>query len=330
MRQIHLRLGLVLLIALLLAACTPAAPPAPPTATTAPPTVAPPTAPPPTEPPTAPPPTATTAPTDPPPTATTEPTATPTVAATQVITEFAKLNDITMYYASYGEGDPLILLHGALGSGDNFVYQVPEFSKTYRVITPDSRGQGRSTDSDEPLTYHLMAEAVVQLMDYLELQSAFIVGWSDGGNIGLDLAINHPDRVRALVTYGANASPAGLNSNATSFFESASAETLQAELGAEYLTLSATPDYLPVIVEKVRTMVLSEPNFTAEQLATIASPTLIADGSLDQVIDREHVKWIAASIPGAELKLIAGADHYAPRALPVPFNRAVLGFLEGK
>ncbi len=328
MRRIHLRLGLVLLIALLLAACTPAAPPAAPTAL--PPPAPPPTAPPPPEPPTAPPPTATTAPTDPPPTATTEPTATPTVAATQVITEFAKLDDITMYYASYGEGDPLILLHGGLSSGDNFVYQVPEFSKTYRVITPDSRGQGRSTDSDEPLTYHLMAEDVVQLMDYLELQSAFIVGWSDGGNIALDMAINHPDRVRALVTYGANASPAGLKPSATSFFESASAETLQAELGAEYLTLSATPDYLPVIVEKVRTMVLSEPNFTAEQLATITSPTLIADGSLDQVIDREHVKWIAASIPGAELKLIPGADHFAPRAAPVLFNRAVLGFLEGK
>jgi len=250
--------------------------------------------------------------------------------APKVTKESVKLDDIAMYYAAYGEGDPLILLHGGLGSGDNFVYQVPELSKTYRVITPDSRGQGRSTDSDEPLTYHLMAEDVVQLMDYLELQSAFIVGWSDGGNIGLDLAINHPDRVRALVTYGANATPKGLKPAAISFFESTPAETLQTELGAEYLTLSATPDYLPVIVEKVRTMVLSEPNFTAEQLATITSPTLVADGSLDQVIDREHVKWIAASIPGAELKLIPAADHYAPRAAPALFNRAVLGFLEGK
>lgn len=327
------RLIVVTIIVFFAAACTPAAlsavtqlPPTqpPPTPTPLPPTEP---LPPPTEPPPPPTPTASPAPSA---TATVAPSATPVLKATPAITEHVKLGDITMYYAAYGEGEPLLLLHGMLGSGDNFEKQVPEFAQTYRVITPDSRGQGRSTGSDAPLSYHLMAEDMVRLMDYLKLDSAFIVGWSDGGNIGLDMAIHHPERVRALVTYGANTSPNGLTPGALSFFKYSSLETLQFDLGAEYLRLSATPDRLSVLVEQARQMALNEPKFTKDELAGITSPTLIADGMWEQVIDLNHVKSIAKVIPGAELLLIPGADHYAPAAKPAEFNKAVLDFLKDK
>lgn len=332
--KLSYRLMIFAIVLLFATACTPAAQPA---ATQPPPTQPPPTLPPATEPPptftplppTEPPPTATASPA-PTATATVVPSATPVVAATPAITEYVKLDDITMYYAAYGEGEPLLLLHGMLGSGDNFEKQVPEFAQHYRVITPDSRGQGRSTDSEAPLSYHLMAEDMVRLMDYLKLDSAYVVGWSDGGNIGLDMAIHHPERVRALVTYGANTSPDGFTPGVASFFKYSSLETLQFDLGAEYLRLSATPDRLPVIVEQARQMALNEPKFTKDELAGITTPTLIADGAWEQVIDLNHVKAIARAIPGAELLLISGADHFGPANKPAEFNKAVLDFLKDK
>ena len=83
------------------------------------------------------------------------------------IAEQVKLDDIQMYYAVYGEGKPLILLHGGMGSGLVFSNQVPLFAQHYRVIVPDNRGQGRTTDSEAPLSYHLMAADTLRLMDYL-------------------------------------------------------------------------------------------------------------------------------------------------------------------
>jgi pimeloyl-ACP methyl ester carboxylesterase len=110
----------------------------------------------------------------------------------------APVNDIEMYYATYGDpnNEPLILLHGGLGNADYFVNQIPAFSEQYYVIAADSRGHGRSTMSEQQISYALMASDVLALMDYLEIESAYLVGWSDGGIIGLDIAIHHPERLR--------------------------------------------------------------------------------------------------------------------------------------
>jgi pimeloyl-ACP methyl ester carboxylesterase len=311
----YLRLVLVMIVVLSLTACAstpqPAAPAPVPTATPVPPTPVPPTA----------------APTE---AAVAATQATPLPMPTPTITDHVKLGDITMYYASYGSGKPLILLHGGLGSADNFEKQVPAFAQQYRVITPDSRGQGRTTDSDAPLSYHLMAEDVVRLMDTLKIDKADIVGWSDGGNTGLDLAINHPERVAALVTYGANATPDGLEAGFISYLKNASDEMLQRDLGGEYLALSSTPEHLPVIVRKVVDMFLTQPNFTPQQLASITPPTAIVEGMWEQFISTKHVEAIAKAIPNAELIWIPKADHYAPIKIPDEFNKVVLDFLKNK
>ena len=90
------------------------------------------------------------------------PTPTPFIGSARV-----ELGDITMYFVAQGEGKPLILLHGGLGCADDWRNQIYAFSKLYRLITPDNRGQGRTTDSIAPLSYHLMAEDTLRLMDYL-------------------------------------------------------------------------------------------------------------------------------------------------------------------
>jgi pimeloyl-ACP methyl ester carboxylesterase len=122
----------------------------------------------------------------------------------------APVNDIEMYYAIYGEGEPVILLHGGLGNADYFANQIPVLAAEYQVIAVDSRGHGRSTVTETPIGYALMASDVLALMDFLEIESASIVGWSDGGIIGLDIAINNPDRLNKLIAYGANYTPAGV------------------------------------------------------------------------------------------------------------------------
>src|SRR5580765_6519631 len=122
---------------------------------------------------------------------------------------YANVNGIRMYYEVRGKGPTLVLLHGGAGNGEQFSQQVPVFEKHFRLIVPDMCAQGRTTDREGPLTYHAMAEDVIALMNRLRVKRFDIMGWSDGGNTGLDLAIHHPDRLRRLVTFGANFSPDG-------------------------------------------------------------------------------------------------------------------------
>jgi len=243
-----------------------------------------------------------------------------------------KLDDITMYFEVQGKGEPLILLHGGMGSAQAWANQIPFFSIYYRVIAPDSRGQGRTTDSDAPISYHLMAEDVVRLMDYLGIDSAYIVGWSDGGITGIDLAIHHPERVKALVAFGANINPEGIQKDTLTFIQNASVSELSntLNLGSAYLKMMTDSERLPIIIEKMRTMWLTEPSFTPEELASIKLPTLIMDGQNDEVVRPDHAKEIVAAIPNAELILFPDIGHGGPGEKPSEFNHTVLDFLKGK
>lgn len=248
-----------------------------------------------------------------------------------------KLEDITLYFNAQGTGEPLILLHGGFGCSDVWVNQVPIFSQQYRVITPDSRAHGRTTDSDAPLSYHLMAEDILRLMDHLEIKSAYIVGWSDGGIIGIDLAIHHPERVRALVAYAATINMDGSQPGFIEYAKNMTVSDLKERLayayqplGVDYLKLMPDPERLPVILEKVRTMWLTEPNFTPEALAGIRAPTLVMDGQYDDVVRPDHAQEIAQSIPNSQVVILPGTGHYAVLEDPDAWNQAVLDFLEGK
>jgi pimeloyl-ACP methyl ester carboxylesterase len=182
----------------------------------------------------------------------------------------APVNDIQMYYATYGDpsNDPLILLHGGLGNADYFVNQIPAFSEHYYVITPDSRGHGRSTMSDQQIGYALMASDVLALMDYLKIDSAYLVGWSDGGIIGLDIAINHPERLKKLVAYGANYNPSGVKSD---IGESVRFNAYIEMAAADYARLSPNPDNFDNFLANIGNMWATEPNYTVEQMQSITS-----------------------------------------------------------
>jgi pimeloyl-ACP methyl ester carboxylesterase len=237
----------------------------------------------------------------------------------------APVNDIEMYYAVYGEGEPLLLLHGGLGNADYFANQIPAFVEAgYQVIAVDSRGHGRSTVTETPIGYALMASDVIALLDYLEIEAAHLVGWSDGGIIGLDMAINNPDRLLKLVAYGANYIPAGVR---TDIGESAVFNAYVERALTDYATLSPAPENVDAFLTNIGNMWATEPQFTEEQLGSITTPTLILDGWEEEAIYPEHAFEMAGLIPGAELLLMPDVGHFAMFATPEAFNSIVLEYL---
>src|SRR5208283_5312444 len=123
------------------------------------------------------------------------------------------VNGIRMWYAAFGHGSPVILLHGGLANSNYWGLQIPALAQHFEVIVVDSRGHGRSTRNREPITYHLMATDVLALMDALHIPKAAMVGWSDGAIIGLDIAIHHPERLTRLFAFAANSNTAGAKSS---------------------------------------------------------------------------------------------------------------------
>jgi len=234
------------------------------------------------------------------------------------------INDIRLYYEIHGDGTPLILLHGGLGNADYWEKQIPDLSRQYKVIAVDSRGHGRSTFSEQRISFALMASDVVALMDYLSIEKAHILGWSDGGVIGLDLAINHPDRLNKVVAYGANYNPSGVRSDVG---ESEKINDYIEKATKDYQTLSPDPTRWDAFLENIGQMWASEPDFTAEQLGSITVPILILDGDNDEFVNTEHTKDMAGLIPTAKLTLIADTGHFAVFEKPEEFNKIVLKFL---
>lgn len=233
-----------------------------------------------------------------------------------------------MYYEVHGGGEPLVLLHGGAGNGMQFSNQVPFFERSRRVIVPDACGQGRSGGRSRPLSYHDLAEDVIALMDQLGIERADVMGWSDGGIEGLDLAMHHPERIAHLVTLGANFSPAGLNQPDQAWAETARAESFGPDMKRDYQRLSPEPWRFEPVMNQIIALWRDEPRFTPAELRSIRVPVLVIAGEHD-VVRPEHTRALAAAIPGARLWIVPGASHSVMFEQPVAVNRAVLDFLAG-
>ncbi|MGZ3845145.1 MAG: alpha/beta fold hydrolase [Flavisolibacter sp.] len=239
----------------------------------------------------------------------------------------APVNDIEMYYAVFNKNgkDPVILLHGAFVSSDEWGFEVPLLCKNHKIIILDSRGHGRSSMSTQPFSYSLMASDVLQLMDHLKIKKASIVGWSDGGIIGLVLAIKYPERVNKLFTFGANYNISGYKSEPV---DSALASRFMEKVKANYRRLSPTPDSLVVLRKALVKMYSTEPDLKPEDIKTIKAPTVIACGQYEQFIKREHFEDLARLIPNAKLVILPNVSHGGPLQDPVGFHRAVANLLD--
>ncbi len=242
---------------------------------------------------------------------------------------YAPVNGIKMYYAVFAKdkGAPILLIHGGLAHADLWASQVATLSKTHEVIVADSRGHGRSTRNDQPYSYDLMASDYLALLDYLGIRKVALVGWSDGGIIGLDIAIHHPERLTRLFAQAANANTDGVNpataSNPTfaRFIE---------RMRRDYTKMSKTPDQYDAFVEQISHMWATQPNWSKETLAGITTPTAIVAGDHDEAILRSHTDYLASAIPGATEIILPDASHFAMLQAPDEYSAAVLHFIDGK
>lgn len=236
------------------------------------------------------------------------------------------VNGVSIWYASFGSGEPVILLHGGLANSNYWGLQVPALMRKYHVIVMDSRGHGRSTRDAAPYGYDLMASDVLGFMDHLGIAKAAIVGWSDGAIIGLDIAMKHPERVSRLFAFAANSNPSGVKDvTASPVFNK-----FIARAEKEYEALSATPHDYKRFLDEISQMWSLQPNWTTDDLRSIKVPTWIVDGDHDEAIHRENTELMAGAIPLAGLLIQPEVSHFSMLQAPEQFTDDVLRFLERK
>jgi pimeloyl-ACP methyl ester carboxylesterase len=228
---------------------------------------------------------------------------------------YASVNGIQLYYETYGSGEPLIMLHGNGGSINSFSNQIPFFEKYYQVIAIDSRLQGKSGGSPDTLSYELMASDFCELLDQLNIQSANVLGWSDGGINGIIMAMNCPNKIKTLAVSGANIVP-----DTTAL----TAADLQGMKDFVAHSDSASKKAITLVQ-----MMIDQPNIPYTDLKKIQCPVLVMAGDKD-MIKHEHTIKIFQSIPDASLCIFPDSHHGVCQQHPELFNETVLSFLRKK
>ena len=247
-----------------------------------------------------------------------------------------QVGDISMYYEIYGKGEPLILLHGGYGSSEMMGGMIEAFSKKYKVIAVDSRSQGRTTDSDEKeLTYAQMALDVNGFMDKLQIKKAKFVGWSDGGDIALELALIHPEKINKAVIMGANftGEVSGVFIGVDTTWKMDPNDPLFAKTKKELAKYFSTyermaPDKSKIASAKKKATdnAYNNPKITLSQLNSIQVPFLVMAGDHD-MFTIEHTITLYKNLPQASLYIVPDATHISPWEEPELVHSEILRYL---
>jgi len=234
--------------------------------------------------------------------------------------QFIQVNGIRLYCETYGKGPPLLLIHGNGASINAMRYQIECFSRRYHVIAADSRGHGKSELGTGRLTYEQMAEDLNQLLERLNLKPVHIVGWSDGGILGLLLAMEHPEKVGRLALMGASLRPDGAYDWAP--------EGVTRDLAHVESMISEGDVSKPwQAIRQQLLLCIEQPNIPTFRLRAVQAPTLVMAGDRDIIRDT-HTLEIFHALPNAQLCIFPGATHGIPRENPAQFNKTVDFFLE--
>jgi pimeloyl-ACP methyl ester carboxylesterase len=235
----------------------------------------------------------------------------------KAVGKFYPFRGFKMYAETYGKGQPLLIIHGNGGSISNFTNQIPYFSKKYKVILADSRAQGKSADAGDSLSYEMMADDYAALLDAMKIDSALVIGWSDGGINGLLLSIRHPEKVKKLAVTGANLWP-----DTTAVFSDVEDIVLPAY--TELKNKQQRTDREKTAWKLTRLLV-EEPQIPLTALHQIAAPTLVIGGDHD-VIKPAHTLLIAQNIQNAYLWILPHSGHSTPLVYTDEFNRKIDDF----
>lgn len=223
---------------------------------------------------------------------------------------------VSLYYETYGRGEPLLLVHGNGGSIRSLSAQIAYFRAHRRVIIMDSRDQGRSSDSTGALTYEKMADDLAALIDHLKTGPVDVVGWSDGGVEALLLGARHPHKVRKLVAMAANLRPEEVAPEIRTMVKD-----MLASVPHDALSDPRTRREV-----RVSGILLTEPQIDLGLMKSVTAPTLVMSGDHD-LISLHHTVDIYEALPNAQLAVLPGATHMAPYDDPGTFNAVVDRFL---
>ena len=231
--------------------------------------------------------------------------------------KYCAVNGIKLYVEEYGAGKPLLLIHGNGGSIEAFSKTIPYFAKSRRVIAVDSRAHGKSVDPGDSLSFEMMADDFAALLTTLKIDSADVIGWSDGGINALLLAMRHPKKVRRLVSTGANLTP-----DSTALIPSSWKEMQKAHAenkNKTWTTAKEKNDW------KVFVLDVLQPNVPFSALQAIRCPALIVAGDRD-VIVTQHTVAIQQYIRNAQLWILPNSGHATLIDHADEFNRKVEAF----
>lgn len=240
----------------------------------------------------------------------------------KVTGKFLTVDGAKQYYEEYGQGEPLVLIHG---NGGNIAYMKPQieyFARKYKVIVMDCRGRGKSELGKDSLTYTQMAKDIVAILNHLHLDSTNVVGRSDGGILALLLAINYPQKVKKAVAFAAN-----LTADTVGLYSWNYAEVIRDRKHAdEMLSKKDTTQNWKVIQQRNRMMEF-QPDITVADLNKIKCPVLVMSTDRD-IIPEEHTVFIYRNILKSNLCILTGENHYVTKNNPDLFNSIVGKYLE--
>jgi pimeloyl-ACP methyl ester carboxylesterase len=231
--------------------------------------------------------------------------------------KFYNIRGIKIYCEIYGSGRPLLMIHGNGGSIRSFENNIAWFSRNYQVIVADSRAQGKSKDDGDSLSFEMMADDEAALLDALHIDSAYVLGWSDGGINALLLAMRHPQKVIKLASTGANLWPDSTAIIPSAWKEANNYYNSTKELHFE--TAAKKNEWKLFLLDWV------QPNIQLPALQAIKCPSLIIGGDHD-VITIEHTTLIYKNIPKAYLWILPDSGHGTLQEHADEFNTKVNDF----
>ncbi|QQS51653.1 MAG: alpha/beta hydrolase [Bacteroidota bacterium] len=226
------------------------------------------------------------------------------------IGKYIAIDKSKIYYEIYGQGTPLLLLHGGLGSIENFKKCIPELASHFKVIALDSPGHGRSSQTDS-LSYEFLSDKISIFIDSLQLDSLYVMGWSDGGVIGLILASDRPDKVKKLIAVGANSRLDGIDEMEIAWMKNEMIDGFKNNkdwLDA-YLSLTPEPERVDTFLKNTQKMWLAEVYVPESKIKAILIPTMIVQGDRDG-IRIEHTTELYRNIDQSQLCILPQTSHF--------------------
>ncbi len=239
---------------------------------------------------------------------------------------YITLSDTQIYYEEYGAGTPLLLLHGGFGSISDFQLIIKELSNHFKVIAIDSPGHGRSELVDE-MSFDLMASMYSEFIDKLDLESVYVIGYSDGGIVAMLLAAQRPDKVQKIVISGANTNMCGIKPEVLESLQQLSPEIIETynkEWLTAYQSKSPEKDNWKKYIDDMKKMYAIEEIISPEILAQIKSQVLVVYG--DKMLLNWNTVWKSRAIAGSEFCILPDTPHEVFSTKPALINKIVINF----